>query len=348
MDNPINITLPSKDDLLKVGAQFGRKAQRWHPAFAPYIYKQKDDIHVIDVRQTIPMLENAANFLAKTLENDGRVLVVGTKKQAAPIVEEVGVKYGTYYISNAWPAGLLTNAKVVGQSIQKLSRLKEQAIKKRYTLTKLEILSMQREAEALEKRLKGVMFMDKLPQVVIVVDIKYERIAVKEARKLNIPIIGIVDSNADPRLVDYPIPSNDNAIRTIRLLFDVFSQVLNHYGTKRVINMREQFVKHLQELEDAVENEQKVKRSMEALSQPQEVKIDEKEETKEKTTRVVRVTAFRPISELKLGVAVEQKLIAAGITSVELLKQKSADELRSLKGVGAKTIDKIILAVKKA
>lgn len=345
--------IPTTEDLLKVGAQFGHSVQRWHPAFSQYIYKTSKGIHVIDVRKTIPALEKAVNFLTTHLKTESpRVLIVGTKKQAAPIVQEVGEKYGVFYVSDKWPSGVLTNFKTVSQSISKLSKYQETAIKKRHILPKKEILAMTKEVEKLDKRFKGLMFMDKLPTVLIIVDTKFERIAVKEARALNIPMIGIVDSNCDPRLIDFPIPANDDAIKSIRLFMEIFSNILASSGPSRIASMRDQFTKRLATLSAQVEEEYQIKMqaqagSIAAVKQQAVVQPQSRPSETDSKQKVVRVSSYRPISELKLAESIEERLTAAGITSVELLAQKSLEELTAIKGIGEKTAQKIISMVKK-
>lgn len=342
----ISVVFPTTEELLKSGAQFGHSTQRWHPAFAPYIYREAKGIHIIDVRQTVPALENAVDFLGAAVQKEARVLIVGTKKQAAGIVKEMGEKFGIFYVNDKWPSGLLTNFKTVSQSIQKLQRLQELHIKKRYVLPKKELLSMQREIEKLKARFNGVMFMDRLPQVMIVIDTKYEKIAVKEARAIGIPVVGIIDSNCDPRLIDYPVPSNDDAIKAIRLILGVFSEVLSKYSSKRLVPMREQFAKRLAELNRSIEEEHRIKVASELpVEQKTETTVTPREESK--SGRTVRVTSFRAISELKLPETVLEKLTQAGITSIEQIKEKSFEELKSLKGIGAKTAEKIISVVQK-
>jgi small subunit ribosomal protein S2 len=280
------------------------------------------------------------------VQREARVLIVGTKKQAASIVQEMGEKFGVYYINDKWPSGLLTNFRTVSQSIQKLQRLQELHVKKRYVLPKIELLAMQREIEKLKKRFGGVMFMDRPPQVMIIIDTKYEKIAVKEARALNVPIIGIVDSNCDPRLIDFPVPSNDDAIKAIRLLFGVFSEVLNKYSSKRLVPMREQFARRLVDLERAVEEEHRIKLASEApIGAAAPAVVTPREESK--SGRTVRVTSFRSVTELNLPETVVEKLTQAGLTSVEQLKEKTLDELKGIKGIGEKTAEKIISLVKK-
>jgi len=347
MENKYSFKVPQVEELLKAGSQFGHSTQRWHPAFAEFVYKMSKGIHIIDVRKTLPMLEKAGEFLSAQVANEqSRILIVGTKKQAAPIVQEIGEKYGVYYVSDKWPSGLLTNYKMVSQSISKLVKLKEQVIKKRYILPKKELLSMQRDINSLEKRFKGVMFIDRLPTVIIIVDTKFERISVKEARALKIPVIGIVDSNCDPRLIDYPIAANDDAIKSIRLLLEMFSDILSQQKTPRILNMRAQFAKQLIQLEGEIEQEHAIK--MKSVGGPVTIIAQPvfSEQTESGEGKRVRVSSYRPITELNLPKAVEDKLISAGVTSVELLAQKSLDELKGIKGIGEKTAKRIISLTK--
>jgi len=347
MNQSYSFKVPQVEDLLVAGAQFGHSVERWHPAFAEFVYKTSKGIHIIDVRKTVPMLEKAGEFLLSQVNNEqARILIVGTKKQAAPIVQEIGEKYGVFYVSDKWPSGLLTNYKMVSQSIAKLAKYKEQVIKKRYILPKKELISMQREIKALEKRFKGVMFIDKLPTVVIVVDTKFERIAVKEARHLGIPVIGVVDSNCDPRLITYPIAANDDAIKSIRLLFEVFSDIFTQQKNTRLLNMRTQFAKQLEKLDAEVEQERQIKLQAAGVTVQAAPTVEAKEQKDNTESKRVRVSSYKPISELQLPKAVEEKLVSAGITSVEMLKQRSLDELKGIKGIGEKTAKRIISLAK--
>ncbi len=340
-----SIQFPTTEDLLKAGAQFGHSTKRWHPAFSPYIYKETKGIHIINVEKTLEKLKEAMEFLASKLEEGATVLVVGTKKQASQTVEEVGEKYGVYYVNYKWPAGLVTNFERVGQSINAMLNIREQLIKKKYVLPKKELLSMQRKVAKLERRFKGLSFASKVPDVVFVIDIAREKIALKEARKMGIPVIAMVDTNADPRLVDYPIPINDDAIKSIRLVMDVFSQVLATYGNPKLITMRKKFEDHLKVLEQNVDKAHEYK---EGIVDASKSAGTTKEKSAEKRTKgkVIRVSAYKPISMLGLGKSTEEKLQAAGITSLEILKQKSYAELKAIKGIGAKTAEKIISLLK--
>ena len=342
-NKPNKIVLPSAEDLLKAGAQFGHSTKRWHPAFAPYIYKERKGIYIINVEKTLQKLQEAVNFLADKLKDGANILIVGGKKQAMSIVKEVGEKYGVFYVNYKWPAGLLTNFSLVSKSINALANMREQYIKKKYLLTKKELLSLKRKIEKSERKFAGLTFMTSVPDVIFIIDSAYEKIALKEARNLGIPVVAMVDSNADPRLVDYPIPINDDAMKSIRLIMDVVSQLLQEFGNDKLKVMRQKFEENLKVLEENIDKSYAHKQSM--LSEASE------EETEKKTPvgegKVVRVTAFKPISELKLGKGVEEKLQEAGISSIEVLRKKSYAELRAIKGIGAKTAEKIISVVKK-
>ncbi len=330
----IQLSWPTVDELLEAGAHFGHSVKRWHPAFAPFIYKRKKGIYVINVEKTLEKLKEAMEYLAKRLANGASLMIVGTKKQASSTVRELGEKYGVFYVDYKWPAGLLTNFERVSQSISALPTLKEQYIKKKYLLTKKELLGIKRKVEKLERRFAGLTFINQVPDVIFIIDIVREKIALKEARKLGIPVVAMVDSNADPRLVDYPIPINDDAVKSIRLVLDLLGEVLAKFGSDKLTVIRQKFAEHLKTLEENVDKAYAYKREAE----PKEEVVEKKEEK----GRVVRVTAFRPISELGLGPSIEEKLKAAGIDSIEVLRSKSLEELRAIKGIGAKTAEKII------
>ena len=335
---------PTTDDLLKAGAQFGHSTKRWHPAFAPYIYKESKGIYIINVERTLEKLKEAMKFLENLFKDGGTLLLVGTKKQAAPTVKEVGEKYGVYFVAYKWPAGLLTNFERVSQSINTMLNLREQLIKKRYVLPKKELLTMERRVHKLQRRFEGLAFMTDLPSAVFIIDIAREKIALKEARKLGIPVVAMVDSNADPRLVDYPIPINDDAIKSIRLVMEVLADVLSKYGSDKLKVMRQKFEEQLRVLEENVEKAHAYSASVQAKQEVTEVKAGAKTTGKGK---VIRVKTYRPIEQLGLGKGIEEKLQAAGIHSIELLSQKSLAELKAIKGIGAKTAEKIISIVKK-
>ncbi len=206
-------------EMLEAGLHFGHQKSRWNPKMKKFIFMERNGIHIIDLKKTTESLEDAANLVSRTVADGKGVLFVSTKKQGRESVREHAERCGQYYVTERWMGGMLTNFGTISKSIRTLEEL-ERAEREGFPsgLTKKEILQKRRHREKLEKDLSGIRSMDGLPGVVIVVDIKKEQIAVREARKLGIPCIGLVDTNCDPSEVDYPIPGNDDAIKSISLV----------------------------------------------------------------------------------------------------------------------------------
>ncbi|MDR3031213.1 MAG: 30S ribosomal protein S2 [Holosporales bacterium] len=211
--------------LLEAGVHYGHVTRKWNPKMAPYIFGKRNGIHIMDLEQTVPMLEMALNVAKDIITNYGRVLFVGTKPQASEIIKETAKKCGQYYVNHRWLGGMLTNWKTVSQSIKRLRSLEEQ-IENPMGLTKKEALYLQRKREKLELALGGIRDMGGLPDLVIIIDTIKESIAVSEARKLGIPIIAIIDSNSEPDNITYPIPGNDDATKAIELYCALFSSAI--------------------------------------------------------------------------------------------------------------------------
>lgn len=211
--------------LLEAGVHYGHVTRKWNPKMASYIFGKRNGIHIIDLEQTVPMLEKALQVTKDIVMNYGRILFVGTKPQAAELVRDAAKKCGQYYVNHRWLGGMLTNWKTINQSIKRLKAL-EETIEKPVGLTKKEILNLQRQREKLELGLGGIRDMGGLPDLVIVIDSIRESIAVSEAVKLGIPVIAIVDSNSDPDNITYPIPGNDDATKAIELYCDLFSSAV--------------------------------------------------------------------------------------------------------------------------
>lgn len=215
----------SMQQLLEAGVHYGHITRKWNPKMAPYIFGKRNGIHIIDLEQTVPMLENALNVIKDVVSNYGRVLFVGTKTQAADKVKESATKCGQYYVNHRWLGGMLTNWKTINQSIKRLKALEEK-IEKPVGLTKKEVLQLQREHEKLELALGGIREMGGLPDLIIIIDTIRESIAISEAKKLGIPVVAVVDSNSCPDDVTYPIPGNDDATKAIELYCDLFSAAI--------------------------------------------------------------------------------------------------------------------------
>lgn len=209
----------SMKQLLEAGVHFGHQTRRWNPKMAPYIFTERNGIYIIDLQKTVKKVDEAYDFLRSVAEEGKNILFVGTKKQAQEAIKEEALKAGMYYVNERWLGGMMTNFATIRKSINRLKEL--EAMEQDGTfevLSKKEVLSLKREMEKLEKSLGGIKDMDKLPGALFVVDPRKEKIAVAEARKLDIPIVAIVDTNCDPDEIDYVIPGNDDAIRAVKLL----------------------------------------------------------------------------------------------------------------------------------
>ena len=212
--------------LLEAGVHFGHQARRWNPKMKPYIFGERNDVHIIDLQQTVPMLRHALQRVRDVVAGGGRVLFVGTKRQAQEAIAEAAERCGQYHVNHRWLGGMLTNWKTVSNSIRRLRDLEERLGEDITGLTKKEVLRMTRERDKLERALGGIKDMAGLPDVLVVIDTNKEDIAISEARKLNIPIVAVIDSNCDPDVVDLVVPGNDDAIRAITLYCDLFARAV--------------------------------------------------------------------------------------------------------------------------
>jgi len=214
-----NMAVISMKQLLEAGVHFGHQTRRWNPKMAPYIYTERNGIYIIDLQKTVKKLEEAYSFVREISAEGGNVLFVGTKKQAQDAIKEEAARCGGYYVNARWLGGMLTNFRTMRTRIDRLAQLRKMEEDGTFAmLPKKEVIKHQGEIEKLEKYLGGVKEMKKIPAALFIVDPRKERNAIAEARKLNIPIVAIVDTNCDPDEIDYVIPGNDDAIRAIRLI----------------------------------------------------------------------------------------------------------------------------------
>jgi small subunit ribosomal protein S2 len=210
--------------LLEAGVHFGHQTHRWNPKMAPYIYGSRNNIHIIDLTQTVPLLHQALVAIADTVAKGGRVLFVGTKRQASEAVAEAARSCAQYYVNHRWLGGTLTNWRTISNSIRRLKSLEEMLGGETQGLTKKELLQLTREKDKLERSLGGIKDMGALPDLLFVIDTNKESIAIAEARKLNMPVVAVVDSNCNPDGISHPIPGNDDAGRAITLYCDLISR----------------------------------------------------------------------------------------------------------------------------
>lgn len=208
----------SMKELLEAGVHFGHQTRRWNPKMKEFIFGERNGIYIIDLQKTLRMFKEATRFITEVVSQGGTVLFVGTKRQAQEAIAEEARRCGMYFVNQRWLGGLLTNFITIQKSIDRLKELEEMSTDGRYNLfTKKEVARLERERKALEKNLSGIREMKKLPQALFVIDSKKEEIAVKEANRLRIPVVGIVDTNCDPDDIDCVIPGNDDALRAIKL-----------------------------------------------------------------------------------------------------------------------------------
>jgi small subunit ribosomal protein S2 len=212
--------------LLEAGVHFGHQTYRWNPRMQPYLYGSRNNVHIIDLRQTVPMLDRALIAIRDIVANRGRVLFVGTKRQAADAIVDAAKRCGQYYVNHRWLGGMLTNWKTISQSIKRLRELEDRLQGDTAGFTKKELLNLTRERDKLERSLGGIKDMGGLPDLIFVIDTNKEGIAIAEARKLGIPVAAILDSNCDPEGISFPIPGNDDALRAISMYCDLVARAV--------------------------------------------------------------------------------------------------------------------------
>ncbi|WP_182084549.1 30S ribosomal protein S2 [Aureimonas sp. ME7] len=214
----------SMRQLLEAGVHFGHQTHRWNPKMGPYIFGARNNIHIIDLAQTVPLLHRALQAVSDTVAKGGRVLFVGTKRQASEIIADAANRSAQYYVNARWLGGMLTNWKTISNSIQRLRKLDELLSGEAQGFTKKERLTLQRERDKLDRALGGIKDMGGVPDMIFIIDTNKEAIAIDEAKRLGIPVVAVVDSNCDPSRIDFPIPGNDDAARAISLYCDLIAR----------------------------------------------------------------------------------------------------------------------------
>lgn len=260
------MTIVSMNYLLEAGVHFGHQKRRWNPKMKEFIYTTRDDIYIIDLQKTVKKLEEAYEAMKEIAQNGGTVLFVGTKKQAQEAAEESATRTNMYFVNERWLGGTLTNFKTIRSRIRRMEEIEKMEQDGIFEmLPKKEVIQIKKEYEKLNKNLRGIREMKKMPQALVIVDPRKEEIAIKEARILGIPVFGIVDTNCDPDMVDYVIPGNDDAVRAVKLLIGVLTNAIAEVNGNEVI--------------DFVSEEDKAK--AEKKAQKKEAKEEVKEEAKE-------------------------------------------------------------------
>ena len=264
-------------NLLEAGVHFGHQTKRWNPKMKEYIYSTRDDIYIMDLQKTVEKLEEAYTVLNKIASDGGKVLFVGTKKQAQEVCKEEAERTGMYYMTERWLGGTLTNFRTIRKRIYRLEEIEK--MEKDGTFEKLpkkEVIGLKKEYEKLNKNLCGIRAMEKLPQAVVIVDTNKEYNAIREAKKLNIPVFGLIDTNCDPDMLDYVIPGNDDAVKSIKVILGVLNNAIAEANGNEIVD-------YISE-DKQPKTEKKNDKRKEFKKEEKKVKEVKKEEVKEKNT----------------------------------------------------------------
>lgn len=356
--------VPELLDLLKAGCHFGHKKSAWNPRMKKYIYEERNGIHIIDLVKTREILESTLLELSKFAER-GNILIVGTKGQAASIVQKVAEENGMFYINKRWMGGLFTNYDGIKKSVQGLIKMEEDLAGGLENLVKKERLLIERDVERLNRIYQGIKFMDKVPEAVIVVDSQVEKNAIKEARKVGIPIIALIDTNCNPDIIDYPIPANDDSIKSISLFVNLFGEVVGKSKKSlSLISLRRDHQAKLERIAREYKEEKERREKMEEQERERMKALREGKIKAESVGSVVRVVKKEKDIDAEIKAAEEEKegsisiedlgltsrtvksLKDAKISTVKDLKGMSEDDLLGIKGVGAKAVEEIQKAIK--
>ena len=289
------MTVIAKSYLLEAGVHFGHQAKRWNPKMKEFIFTTRDDIHIIDLQKTVEKIEEAYAELLKACENGGKVLFVGTKKQAKEASIEEATRCNSFFVTERWLGGTLTNFKTIRDRVKRLIEIEKMEESGKFELLpKKEVAKIQKEYDKLNKLLSGVRDMDKLPKAIIVVDPRVEVNAIREARKLHIPVFGIVDTNCDPDDVDFPIPANDDAVRSVKVVLGVLANAVCEANGLELID----FVSE-NEVSSKPQKEIKVETKVVELDDFNEEKKETKKETKKEVKKETVDYSKMTVSELK-------------------------------------------------
>ena len=317
------MTVISMNYLLESGVHFGHQKRRWNPKMGEYIFTSRDDIYIIDLQKTVKKIEEAYAALKTIAENEGKVLFVGTKKQAQEAAEECATRTNMYFVNERWLGGTLTNFKTIRSRIRRLEEIEKMEQDGTFNLLpKKEVIKIKKEYEKLNKNLRGIREMRKLPQALVIVDPRKEENAIKEARILNIPVFGVVDTNCDPDMVDYVIPGNDDAVRSVKVMLGALTNAIAEVNGNEII----EFV--TEEDKNKVDKKDKKKEAKEVKEEVQEVKEDKKEEPK--------------ASKVEEEMVKEEK----DLTNMNLTELKEMAKIKGIKGYSKMKKDELIEVLK--
>ena len=318
------MTVISMNYLLEAGVHFGHQKRRWNPKMGEYIFTSRDDIYIIDLQKTVKKIEEAYAAMKEIAEAEGKVLFVGTKKQAQEASEECANRTNMYFVNERWLGGTLTNFKTIRSRIKRLDEIEKMEQDGTFNLLpKKEVIKIKKEYEKLNKNLRGIREMKKLPQAMVIVDPRKEENAIKEARILGIPVFGVVDTNCDPDMVDYVIPGNDDAVRSVKVMLGALTNAIAEVNGNEIIDYVTE--------EDKNKTDKKEKK---AKKEVEEVKVEVTEEVAEE----VKANA----SDVEEAMATEEK----NLDSMNLAELKEMAKIKGIKGYSKMKKDELIEVLK--
>ena len=314
------MTVVSMSYLLEAGVHFGHQKRRWNPKMKEFIYTSRDDIYIIDLQKTVKQIEEAYAELKKIASNGGTVLYVGTKKQAMEAMEENAKRTNMFFVNERWLGGTLTNFRTIRSRIRRLEEIEKMEENGVFeALPKKEVIKIKKEYEKLNKNLRGIREMKKLPSALVIVDPESEETAIKEARKLKIPVFGIVDTNCDPDMVDYVIPANDDAVRAVKLVINALTNAVAEVNGNEIIDCV------------SPEDRKKAQRKEERQKENKKEIKQEKTEKEEKKTPIKEEVKENPKEDLESKTLTELKAIAKDKGVKGYSTMKKADLVAALK-----------------
>lgn len=313
-------------DLLGTGAHFGHVTRKWHPNYEPYILMERNGVHIINLEETVKHLSTAVDFIKKVVEKNGEILFVGTKKQARDIVQQEADRCGMFYVVERWLGGTLTNFTTIKKSIKRLKALEKEGSSIYENLTKKEIQMLNRERLKLSDQHRGIKDMRRLPDAIVIVDVDRETTALAEAIRLEIPVVALIDTNCDPRIVDYPIPANDDSIRTIQIIISAI--------VDSILEVKGELASTEEDLVEVVETKTpKVEKEVKEVK-VKETKPKEKVEVKAEDSKIVKKVAKDETPKVEKEVKTSAKKVEDKPAAKETKKKtvtKSAAKVKTEK-----------------